>query len=242
MLRRTVLGIAIGAVSTAAPALAAMPEGGGPPPGPGPRPGPRGGSAPPVENKPLGKSDAEKKILEVLDDMDRNQRRGMMNVPTDDGRLIRVLVESCGAKQCVEIGTSNGFSGIWTCLGLLNTGGKLVTHEIDAGRAEKARENFKRAGVEGIVTLVEGDAHKEVAKLKGPIDIVFIDADKEGYADYLKQLLPLLRPGGVMLAHNVGSQAGPMMEYLKAVTTSPDLETIFANLQATGISITLKKR
>jgi predicted O-methyltransferase YrrM len=153
-----------------------------------------------------------------------------------------VLAESCGAKQCVEIGTSNGFSGIWTCLGLLGTGGKLVTHEIDAGRAAKARENFKRAGVEAIVTLVEGDAHKEVAKLKGPIDIVFIDADKEGYADYLRQLLPLLRPGGLMLAHNVGSQAREMMDYLKAVTTTPDLETVFANLPATGISITLKKR
>jgi predicted O-methyltransferase YrrM len=247
MLRRTVLGMAVGAVSAGVPAIAAGPEGGGPPPGPGGpppggRPGQRGGSAPPVENKPLGKSDAEKKILEVLDDMDRNQRRGMMNVPTDDGRLIRVLAESCGAKQCVEIGTSNGFSGIWTCLGLLGTGGKLVTHEIDAGRAAKARENFKRAGVEAIVTLVEGDAHKEVAKLKGPIDIVFIDADKEGYADYLRQLLPLLRPGGLMLAHNVGSQAREMMDYLKAVTTTPDLETVFANLPATGISITLKKR
>ncbi|MBE3096279.1 MAG: class I SAM-dependent methyltransferase [Planctomycetes bacterium] len=241
MLRRTILGVAIAAVPAGASALAAQPGGGGGP-GPGFRPGRGTGAAPPVENKPLGKSDAEKKILEVLDDMDRNQRRGMMNVPTDDGRLLRVLAESCGAKQCVEIGTSNGYSAVWTCLGLLNTGGKLVTHEIDAERAKLARENFKRAGVDGIVTLVEGDAHKEIAKLKGPIDFAFLDADKEGYADYLKQLLPLLRPGGLMLAHNVGSQAGPMLDYLKAATTSPDLETIFANLQGTGISITLKKR
>jgi len=239
MLRRAILGMAIAAVPMGASALAAQPGGGG---GPGSRPGRGPGAARPVENKPLGKSDAEKKILEVLDDMDRNQRRGMMNVPTDDGRLLRVLAESGGAKQCVEIGTSNGYSAIWTCLGLLNTGGKLVTHEIDAGRANAARENFKRAAVDGIVTLVEGDAHKEVAKLKGSIDFVFLDADKEGYSDYLKQLLPLVRPGGLLLAHNVGSQAGAMQDYLKAVTVSPDLETIFANMQGTGLSITLKKR
>ena len=241
MLRRAVLGMAMAAVPMGASALGGQPgDGGGP--GRGSRPGRGAGAAPPVENKPLGKSDAEKKILEVLDDMDRNQRRGMMNVPTDDGRLLRVLAESCGAKQCVEIGTSNGFSAIWTCLGLLSTGGKLATHEIDAGRANLARENFKRAGVDGIVTLVEGDAHKEIAKLQGPVDFAFLDADKEGYGDYLRQLLPLLRPGGLVLAHNVGSQAGAMMEFLKAVTTSPDLETVFANMQGTGLSITLKKR
>ncbi len=240
MLRRAVLGMAMAAVPMGASALAGQPgDGGGP--GRGPRPG-RGPGAAPVENKPLGKSDAEKKVLEVLDDMNRNQGRGMMNVPTDDGRLLRVLAESCGAKQCVEIGTSNGFSAIWTCLGLLNTGGRLTTYEIDAGRANLARENFKRAGVDGIVTLVEGDAHKEIAKLQGPVDFAFLDADKEGYADYLRQLLPLLRPGGLVLAHNVGSQAGAMMEFLKAVTTSPDLETVFANMQGTGLSITLKKR
>jgi predicted O-methyltransferase YrrM len=174
--------------------------------------------------------------------MDKNQRGGMMNVPMDDGRLLRALVETTGAKHVVEIGTSNGYSGIWISLGLKATGGKLVTHEIDAGRAKLARENFKRAGVDSIVTLVEGDAHAEVAKIKDPIDILFLDADKEGYADYLKKLLPLVRPGGLIMGHNTSQQAGAMQEYLKAVTTNPDLETVFLNTQATGISLTMKKR
>lgn len=236
MLRRTILGMAIAAPMEAS-VLAAAPPGG--PPG-----GPRGGrgGAPPVENKPLAKSDAEKKILDVLQDMYENQRRGMMNVSTDDGRLLRVLAESAGAKHCVEIGTSNGYSGIWTCLGLLGTGGRLTTHEIDAGRANLARENFRRAGVDGCVGLVEGDAHKELAKLEGPVDMVFLDADKEGYNDYLDKLLPLLRPGGLVLAHNVGSHAGEMQNFLKAATTRADLETIFVNVQGSGISMTLKKR
>jgi len=212
---------------------------GGPPGGPG-RMG--RGPASPVPNTPLAKNEAEDKILKVLDDMDKNQRGGMMNVPMDDGRLLRALVETTGAKHVVEIGTSNGYSGIWISLGLKATGGKLVTHEIDAGRAKLARENFKRAGVDSIVTLVEGDAHAEVAKIKDPIDILFLDADKEGYADYLKKLLPLVRPGGLIMGHNTSQQAGAMQEYLKAVTTNPDLETVFLNTQATGISLTMKKR
>jgi predicted O-methyltransferase YrrM len=78
----------------------------------------------------------------------------MMNVSEEDGRLLRLLVESLGAKHVVEIGTSNGYSGIWLCLALRTTGGKLTTYEIDAHRASLARENFKRAGVHEIVTLV----------------------------------------------------------------------------------------
>lgn len=109
-----------------------------------------------IENSPIPKTEAEKKILSILDDMDRNQRRGMMNVPIEDGRLLRLLTETVGAKHVVEIGTSNGYSGIWFCLALRKTGGKLTTYEIDARRASLARENFKRAGIDKLVTLIEG--------------------------------------------------------------------------------------
>jgi len=198
--------------------------------------------APLTASSPVPKTEAEKKILAVLEDMYRNQGRRMQNVSTEDGRLLRLLTEAVGAKHVVEIGTSNGYSGIWFCLALRTTGGKLTTHEIDAGRAALARENFKRAGVEKIVTLVEGDAHKEVPKLKGTIDIVFLDADKEGYMDYLNKLLPLLRPGGLILAHNVRSAGGAMKDFLEAVTTRAELETLFVHMYGSGISVTLKKR
>jgi len=205
-----------------------------------PRRGGRG--AGPEEGPPMAKTEAEKKILSVLDDMYKNQRRGMMNVPPEDGRLIRLLTEAIGAKHAVEIGTSNGYSGIWICLALRTTGGKLTTHEIDEGRAALARENFKRAGVDQMVTLVMGDAHEEVTKLTEPIDMLFLDADKEGYIDYLNKLLPLVRPGGLIMAHNTTSQARQMADFIKAVTTNPDLETQFLHKAATGISVTLKKR
>ncbi|MBL7133460.1 MAG: O-methyltransferase [Phycisphaerae bacterium] len=203
---------------------------------------PRGGSTASPSVKPLPKDDAEKKILAVLDDMDKNQRRGMMNVPTEDGRLLRMLVETSGAKTVVEVGTSNGMSGIWMALGLRKTGGKLITHEIDATRAGLARKNFKNAGVDGIITLVEGDAHKEVGKIKGPIDLVFLDADKAGYIDYLTKLLPKVRPGGLIVAHNARSHGSSMQPYIKAITTDKDLDTLFVNMHAAGVAITMKKR
>jgi len=193
------------------------------------------------ESSPLPNTEAEKKILGVLADMRRDQSRGMANVPELDGRLLRLLTESAGAKHVVEIGTSNGYSAIWLCLALRTTGGKLTTHEIDKRRAARARANFKRAGVDGIVTVVEGDAHETVTKIKQPIDVLFLDADKSGYVDYLKKLLPLVRPGGLVIAHNMNRrQADP--RYVKAVTTNPALETLFLHMQGTGVGVTLKKR
>jgi predicted O-methyltransferase YrrM len=179
------------------------------------------------------KDAAEKRILETA-----QQVNPVMSVSQEDGRMIRLLTEALGAKQAVEIGTSTGYSGLWFALALRATGGKLTTFEIDSGRAAEARANFRKAGVDGLITVVEGDAHQTLKALDSPIDIVFLDADKEGYRDYLDQLLPRVRPGGLILAHNISSR-GENPEYLAAVTANPQLET----LPATGqMTVTLKKR
>jgi predicted O-methyltransferase YrrM len=188
------------------------------------------------QQPPIPANEQEKKILSILEDMNLNQSGGMMNVPPTDGRLLRLFTEATGAKSVVEIGTSNGYSGIWFCLALRTTGGKLTTHEIDAERAKSARKNFERAGVSNLVTLVEGDAHETVKNLKEPIDILFLDADKEGYIDYFNKLLPLVRPGGLILSHNVDSTG---QDFISAITTNPNLETVF---QVHGLCVTLKKR
>jgi caffeoyl-CoA O-methyltransferase len=184
----------------------------------------------------------ETKILNVLEEMLNDQYSAMLSVPPEDGRVLRLLAEATGAKHIVEVGTSNGYASIWFCLALRTTGGKLTTFEIDARRASLARENFKKAGVDKLVTLIEGNAHENVKMLKEPIDIVFIDADKDGYLDYLNKLLPLVRPGGLIIAHNTTDVALQMQDYLEAVTTNPELETIFMHTQTTGIGVTLKKR
>ena len=195
-----------------------------------------------IESSPIARGDEEGRILEVLEDMAENQGRGMRNVSEEDGRLLRLLAEATDAKHVVEIGTSNGYSGIWFCLALRATGGRLTTYEIDAGRAALARENFRRAGVDSLVTLVEGDAHAEVTRLQGPVDILFLDADKSGYIDYLEKLVPLLRPGGLVVAHNMNpAMADP--KYVEAITSTPGLETIFLNKSFRGgVGVTLKKR
>ena len=194
-----------------------------------------GGGSALQQQQPLPANEQEKKILSILEDMDQNQRRGMMNVPQEDGRILRMLTEAIGAKHVVEIGTSNGYSGIWFCLALRTTGGKLTTHDIDEGRASLARENFKRAGVDNMITLVMGNAHETVTRIKEPIDVLFIDADKEGYPDYLEKLLPLVRPGGLILSHNINSTG---QDFIDAITKNPNLET----LQLQGVTVTLKKR
>ena len=198
--------------------------------------GPGAGEFHPPISPSLAKTEAEKRILAVLDEMVKDHQT-YLSVPLQDGKALRLLAEAAAAKQVAEIGTSTGYSGLWFCLALQKTGGHLTTFEIDHQRAEMARGHFREAGVDKIVTVVEGDAHEQVAKLKGPIDVAFIDADKGGYLDYLNKLLPHVRPGGLILAHNVDM----VPDYVKAVTTNPDLETIFY-MEGNKLGVTLKKR
>jgi predicted O-methyltransferase YrrM len=187
-------------------------------------------------------TDVEKRIMVVLDDLDKHHRRGNMNVPVEDGQLLRLLAESMNAQHVVEIGTSTGYSGLWFLMALQKTGGHLTTYEIDRDRADQALANFKRAGVEKDVTLVFGDAHEKVLELDdNPIDILFLDADKQGYIDYLNKLLPKIRPGGLVIAHNMNArQAHP--PFVEAITTNPELETLFVHMDRAGVAISMKKR
>jgi len=191
------------------------------------------------EHAPRANSSAENRILTTLDEVYRNHR--YLSVPQADGRLLRVLTESMSAKLVVEVGTSTGYSRLWILLGLLKTSGRLITFEIDPGRHEMARRNFDDAGVLKHATLVLGDAHRKVTELGDPIDLAFIDADKEGYLDYLAKLSPLVRTGGLIVAHNMHSPP-PDPRYLEAVTTNPALETVFLNMHDAGVGVTLKKR
>jgi len=197
----------------------------------------RSGRPPPTTAPPLARDPFENNVLKVLEDIDRNQR--YLNIDRDDGRLLRIHVESIGAKNIVELGTSTGYSTLWMALGLKATGGRLVTYEIDRERADAARANFKRAGLDDRITLVLGDAHVEVKKQQGPVDLVFIDADKDGYVLYLKALLPLVRPGGLIIADNM-IRPSPDPAFVRAITTDPALETVFLST-STGMALTVKK-
>jgi len=186
-------------------------------------------------------SEREQHILAVLEEMYADRNRRHLSVSEEDGRLMRLLTEAVGAKRVVEVGTSTGYSGLWFALALSSTGGKLVTHELDPERAKTAQVNFEKAGASGLVTVIVGDAHETVKQHTEPIDVLFLDADKEGYLDYLQKLLPLVRPGGLVLAHNMNRPAADP-RFVQAITTDPALETAFLLMDGAGVSVTLKKR
>ncbi len=170
----------------------------------------------------------------------REHQTGMWNVDPNEGAFLRDLVIKVKAKCALEIGTSNGYSGIWIALGLRETGGHLLTLEIDEGRAKLAQENFRAAGVEFLVPLKLGDALKEIPKLQGPFDFVFIDAWKRDYLRYLEMVLPLVPPGGVIVAHNVTDLRAELEDFIQAVKTNPQLKTTFENPGPGGFSVSTK--
>jgi len=184
-------------------------------------------------------SAAETRVMNVIRDMERGSLG--MSAPEDDARLLRVLAESLNARHVVELGTFKGYSGLWIALALLRTGGRLTTFEADRARAQGAAKRFEEAGVSDIIDIVIGDAHEALKSLKGPVDMAFIDADKGGYLAYLEALRPLVRAGGLILAHNVHSPR-PDPRFIKAITEDPGLETAFVNMDGAGISMTVKAR
>jgi len=200
----------------------------------------------------LAQDDTEKRVLDALDAMRQGPR--FANVSHTDGRLLRLLAEAVDAKRIVEIGTSTGESAAWLALAVEATGGHVFTHEIDEERAKVAQGNFAKAGVETLVTIVMGDAHETVKRYRDPddplfvdtakqesIDILFLDADKEGYIDYLDKLMPVIRPGGLIIAHNMNTRQADA-RYVKAITGDPKLETLILLKEGAGVGVTLKKR
>jgi predicted O-methyltransferase YrrM len=169
-------------------------------------------------------------------------KNNMWNVRPGDGRFLQVMVGATGAKRVLELGTSNGYSGIWICRALRETGGKLLTIEIDEKRAAAAKVNFERAGVSGLVEVKVGDAAKVLPTLTGPFDVVFLDTEKGDYLAQYKAALPLLRPGGMLLAHNVILMRDEMKDFLKDLDTNPALVTAIAQTSDDGFSVSYKKR
>jgi predicted O-methyltransferase YrrM len=123
-------------------------------------------------------------------------------VDAEVGGLLRVLAIAIGAKRILEIGTAIGYSGIWLA-GALPAGGVLLTIERNPERAGIAREYFARAGLANRVSILVGDAQRMLAKVAGPFDLIFQDADKAFYEPALNRLVELLRPGGLLVTDNV---------------------------------------
>ena len=168
--------------------------------------------------------------------------KGQLAVSEEDGRFLRVLVGATNAKQVLEIGAASGYSAIWIGLGLRQTGGRLTTIEYDPVRAKEAAGNIARAGLSDIVRVVPGDAFKEIPKVPGQFDLVFLDAWKPDYKKFFDLVFPRVSPGGLFLAHNVINKKNDMPDFLAAIQAHPRALTTTVSPGHEGISMTYKKR
>jgi len=166
----------------------------------------------------------------------------LLAVSEEDGRLLRVLTASNRTKRALEIGGASGYSAIWIGLGLRETGGRLVTIEYDPARAKQAAANIKRAGLADIVQVIPGDAFKEIPKLQGTFDLVFLDAWKKDYKRFLDLVWPRLDRGGLFLGHNVVNKRSEMGDFLDAIEDRSRMLTSIVTPSGEGISISYKKQ
>lgn len=126
-----------------------------------------------------------------------------ISVGADEGRLLHFLASACGAKKIVEVGTLAGYSACWLARALPK-GGMLHTIEYDPKHAQVAKENIESAGLTPKVTVHTGAGTAVLPTLErfGPFDLVFIDADKVGYADYARWAVENVRSGGFVICDN----------------------------------------
>jgi predicted O-methyltransferase YrrM len=129
-----------------------------------------------------------------------------ISVAPNEGKLLMLLAQLCGARNILEIGTLGGYSTIWLARGMVSEG-SLITLEANPKHAEVARLNIARAGFTNRVEVRVGPARDTLPQLategRSPFDLIFIDADKEGYPEYLAWALKLARPGALIIADNV---------------------------------------
>jgi caffeoyl-CoA O-methyltransferase len=118
------------------------------------------------------------------------------------GKFLEMISKLLNPTYILEIGTFLGYSALCLVKGL-KPGGELHTLEIDVASAAVARANFKKSKTENKIILHTGNALEVLNKIDKPWDLVFIDADKTGYVDYYKALLPRLKSGCLIMADNV---------------------------------------
>jgi len=132
-------------------------------------------------------------------------------VSPNEGKLLLLMAKIVGSRKILEVGTLAGYSTIWLARGL-SAGGRLITLEYEKKHADVARKNIERAGLAGIVDIRVGDATKTMPELlkegAGPFDLIFLDANKDGYPTYFGWALQLSRKGTVIIADNVVRDGG----------------------------------
>ena len=172
-------------------------------------------------------------VVRRLEEEDRSDRAAgtprkerLRSVTPEVGAFLNLLVKIAGARRILEVGTSGGYSTLWLATAARETGGHVTTLEMDGAKIERARRNLSDAGVDVLVTILEGDAHQTLLALEGSFDLAFLDAEKEDYPAFLEPLVRLLRPGGLLVADNLLSHAEELAGFREAAESHPELECV----------------
>jgi predicted O-methyltransferase YrrM len=149
----------------------------------------------------------DERVLEVIKEVQSfiADRDDAWSLPAESAAFVHGTVLACGAKRCVEIGTSYGHSGLWIGAAVAANGGTLLTIDTEQRKSEIAAEYFRKAGLDGVITCRTGAAASILVELPGPIDWALSDADKENCRTYVDLLYPKLPVGGVILTDNATS-------------------------------------
>jgi len=142
----------------------------------------------------------------------------MLNITPDTGEFLSVLVRATGARRVLEIGTSNAYSTLWLADAARAIGGAVTTIERSADKVAMARENIVTAGLDGVITQVEGDAGAWLAQAPdASADLVFLDSARSLYLEWWPDLRRVLRAGGLLVVDNATSHAHEMADFVAAV-------------------------
>ncbi|MHB8376546.1 MAG: O-methyltransferase [Dehalococcoidia bacterium] len=172
-------------------------------------------------------------VLARLEERDAREREQgvvralrLRQVAPDVGRFLHVLVLASHARSLIEIGTSGGYSTIWLALAARAAGGAVVSLELDPVKVRLARENIAEAGLSAVAEVVEGDAFAYLRARDEPAGFVFLDAEKEDYLAYLDLIVPLLVPGGLLVADNLLSHADDLAAFRERALSHPQLSAL----------------
>lgn len=161
----------------------------------------------------------------VLAELEKTQK-DFWNIPRKTGVLMNMFIKMMNAKSALEIGTSNGYSGLWLAKALKTTGGKLTTIEYYDKRQSIAIENFKTCGVFDIVRPLQGSACDIIKSFDDSekFDFVFIDANKREYVEYFNLIKPHLTDKAMIVADNITSHAEKVQTFIDAVDADDEFQ------------------
>jgi predicted O-methyltransferase YrrM len=176
----------------------------------------------------------------VLKDIERiSEKKFLPIVGPERGKILVGLIHNCKPKRILEVGTLVGYSAILMAKEL-SSDAHLITIGINADETERARENVTRAGLSSTIEVITGDAIDVLPTLKGTFDMVFIDADKSEYMEYLRLVEHEVRRGGVIVADNAGTLASQMKDYLHYVRSSSKYHSRYVPIGEDGLEISFK--